>query len=50
MDIAEVAKMAKKHGLHSGQVSWPDDELEQLLAFANEIIAVNKAKEITPQK
>lgn len=44
MDITEVANLAKKHSIHSGEVSWPDDYLEQLHTFANEIVAMSNTK------
>lgn len=45
MDILQVAQLAKKHGLHSGEIKWPDDELENLFNLVNEAIRVNQQKE-----
>lgn len=45
LKIEEVAQLAKKHHLHSGVVKWPDEELENLYHFAQELLNLRAKNE-----
>lgn len=48
--IEQVAKLAKKHNLHNGEVKWPDDDLENLYNFLNEGIKLEQNHQQELQK